>query len=68
MPNTAQPQLQCIVCQQSSEAIPVIAIVYQGSTIGICPQHLPILIHDPAKLVGILPGAEHLQEADHHDH
>jgi len=38
-----------------------------GSTIRICPQHLPVLIHDPARLVGILPGAEELQPSDVHD-
>ena len=40
---------------------------FQGNTYWICPQHLPILIHDPARLVGILPGAENLRPADHHD-
>jgi hypothetical protein len=33
----------------------------------ICPQHLPLLIHDPARLIGKLPGAEKLRPADHHD-
>ncbi len=27
----------------------------------ICPQHIPILIHDPSKLAGKLPGAEDMQ-------
>jgi hypothetical protein len=26
-----------------------------------------VLIHDPQRLVGTLPGAEHLEPADHHD-
>jgi hypothetical protein len=58
---------RCLVCQQSSAAVALITLTYQGGTLWMCPQHLPILIHDPAKLVGILPGAENLDEADHHD-
>jgi hypothetical protein len=57
----------CLVCQMPSDTVPLITLTYQGDTLWICPQHLPILIHDPAKLVGILPGAENLDEADHHD-
>jgi hypothetical protein len=33
----------------------------------ICPQHLPVLIHNPQMLVGKLPGAEGLTPAEHHD-
>ena len=57
----------CLACQRTPEATPLIALEYQGSRLWICPQHLPILIHDPAKLVGVLPGAEKLEPADHKD-
>jgi hypothetical protein len=57
----------CLVCQQTSDVVPLITLTYQGDTLHICPQHLPVLIHDPAKLAGILPGAATLPEADHHD-
>jgi hypothetical protein len=33
----------------------------------ICPQHLPLLIHNPQQLAGKLAGAENLKPADHHD-
>jgi len=46
---------------------PLIALEFQGQTFWICPQHLPVLIHDPVRLVGKLPGAERLHPADHHD-
>jgi hypothetical protein len=37
------------------------------SDMWICPQHMPILIHDPAQLVGKMPGAENLKPSDHHE-
>jgi len=52
---------------QDSDAVPLLALTYQGQTYHICPQHLPILIHQPAKLADRLPGAEHLQQAAGHD-
>ena len=57
----------CLTCQRTPEATPLIALEYQGGRLWICPQHLPILIHDPAALVGVLPGAEKLEPADHKD-
>lgn len=59
-------QHTCLVCERSSQEIPLLAIEYQGEQYWICPQHLPILIHEPAQLVGRLPGAENLQ-GHHHD-
>jgi hypothetical protein len=57
----------CLVCNKGSREVPLIAFRYQGSDLWICPRHLPILIHDPAKLAGTLPGAEGLTPASHHD-
>jgi hypothetical protein len=57
----------CIVCKKTSQEIPLISFEYMGEGLGICPQHLPVLIHDPSKLVGLLPGAEGFEPADHHD-
>jgi len=54
----------CLVCKQSSAQIPLIPFQYRGSDLWICPQHLPVLIHDPTKLAGILPGAEEMRAAD----
>lgn len=58
---------KCIYCERSSDEVPLIAIEFKKQVLKICPQHLPILIHDPAQLVGKLPGAEALSPADHHD-
>jgi len=57
----------CLACGRGPDAVPLIALSYRGEAHWICPQHLPVLIHDPGRLVGRLPGAEHLRPADHHD-
>lgn len=61
------PDASCLACGRGPAETPLIPLEYQGATYRICPQHLPLLIHDPAQLVGRLPGAEHLKPADHHD-
>ena len=57
----------CVLCERTSDVTPLITLEYQKSSFRICPQHLPVLIHDPASLVGILPGAETLQPSKHQD-
>jgi len=67
MTKTPLPNAVCLVCQSDSGKVPLIQLAYKGETLWICPQHLPILIHKPDQLSGILPGAEKLESADHHD-
>lgn len=57
----------CLACGRISDEIPLISLEYRGSRFWICPQHLPVLIHDPGRLTGLLPGAEDMEPADHHD-
>jgi hypothetical protein len=57
----------CLACGRRADAVPLIALSFRGASHWICPQHLPVLIHDPGRLVGRLPGAEELRPADHHD-
>ena len=57
----------CLACHRGSQETPLIPLDYRGTRLSICPQHLPVLIHDPARLIGMLPGAENLSPADHHD-
>lgn len=61
----ASDQKQCIVCERTSDEVPLLAVEYQGQDYFICPQHFPILIHQPEMLVGKLPGVEKL-EGHHH--
>jgi hypothetical protein len=56
---------QCLVCEKSSQQVPLIAVEYQDRFYWICPQHFPILIHKPGQLAGLLPGAETLQGNEH---
>jgi len=65
MGGDAQPA--CLACQRGTSETPLIPLEYRESKVWICPQHLPLLIHDPASLIGKLPGAENLRPADHHD-
>ena len=48
---------ECMVCHASSDALPLLALEYRNTQYFICPQHFPILIHHPERLVGILPGS-----------
>ncbi len=57
----------CILCRRGVGETPLLRFDYQDATYWICPQHLPVLIHDPSKLVGLLPGAERLRPAQHDD-
>jgi hexokinase len=58
---------QCVACDRTGEQVPLITLDFRGKKFRICPQHLPMLIHDPQSLVGKLPGAEGMEPADHHD-
>ena len=57
----------CVYCRRDSQQVPLITLTYGGGEFHICPQHMPILIHDPARLIDKLPGADRLAPADHHD-
>jgi len=67
MNSDTTPRGGCLVCRKASDEVPLISFEYQNTALWICPQHLPILIHDPGKLAGLLPDAEKLKPADHHD-
>jgi len=57
----------CLKCGADNHQAPLIRLDYLDAEYWICPQHLPVLIHDPAGLIGSLPGAERFRPADHHD-
>ena len=52
----------CLVCKTSSAETPVTKFYYQESEFYICPQHIPVLIHNPQELVGLLDGADKLKK------
>ncbi len=57
----------CLACHRSDDEIPLIGVEYRGNRLWICPQHLPVLIHDPGRLAGLLPGAEDMQPFESDD-
>lgn len=61
------PTAACLVCQRGDQEVPLIAFRYQDSERYICSQHLPLLIHSPARLADVLPGAEGVSPAEHED-
>ena len=58
----------CLYCNQDNENVPLINLNYKNQDYWICPQHLPILIHQPSKLEGLLPDAQKLNPSETHDH
>jgi hypothetical protein len=52
---------ECIVCKKQQNEIPLIQFDYKSKQYSICPQHLPLLIHDPKKLEGFLPDADKME-------
>ena len=52
---------KCLVCGGSEEQVPLLEVKFKGEKYYICPQHIPILIHEPGRLTGLLPGADELQ-------
>jgi len=61
---TNKAEKQCLYCQRTANETPLVTLEYRDSVTWICPQHLPMLIHDPTKLAGKLPGAEDLSPAE----
>lgn len=58
---------RCLACERTGNQVPLITLEFRNRKFWICPQHLPVLIHDPRALTGKLPGAEGMDPADHHD-
>lgn len=49
---------RCLACEVTDDTTPLIVITYRGQTAWICPQHMPTLIHETAKLQSMLPGGD----------
>jgi hypothetical protein len=52
---------ECLVCKQSSDETPVTNFLYREKVFYVCTQHIPVLIHNPQELVGLLDGADKLK-------
>jgi len=54
----------CIHCGKNDNEVPLIVFNYQGQEHHICTEHLPVLIHSPAKLTGKLPDMDKINPVD----
>jgi hypothetical protein len=54
----------CLNCSITENEIPLVNLVYSGKNIFICSRCLPLLIHQPERLIGKLEGAEKIFPAD----
>lgn len=57
--------MKCLVCEQTSQQIPLLTLNYADQEYHICPGHLPILIHHPEELISKLPGAANIVPHEH---
>lgn len=57
----------CVLCGRSSGEVPLLRFEFRAEKRYVCAQHLPVLIHEPHRLVGVLEGAESLAPAEHRD-
>lgn len=51
----------CLVCKQDENSVPLVQLDFKGNNYFICPQHIPVLIHNPDQLKGMFPGADELK-------
>jgi len=52
---------ECVFCKKDDNQVPLVQLSFMNNSYWICPQHIPILIHEPQKLAGMLPGAADMQ-------
>ncbi len=64
MPLEPHP-MNCVNCGRSVDEVPLLVVAQRDGTSYICPQCLPVLIHQPQQLVDKLPGAGALQPHEH---
>ena len=57
--------IQCVNCERTVEEVPLLTLTHRTGVSYICPQCLPVLIHEPQQLLSKLPGAEALQPHEH---
>ncbi len=52
---------KCIICGKTHLEIPLTQFDYKQTNFWICPQHIPVLIHEPNKMADLLPGADQFE-------
>ncbi len=57
---------KCIVCQSTSQQMPILEFEFKGQKLHICSQHIPIIIHQPHQLQNLIPDLPN-RPAEHDD-
>ena len=48
----------CYNCKRDENMVALLEMTYKGEKMFVCPQHLPDLIHSPAKVADLVPGSD----------
>ena len=57
---------KCVLCEKTSEEIPLIPFEYKGEHFYVCTAHLPSLLHKPEIFAGKLADAGKDWTGEHH--
>ena len=49
--------MKCVLCERTSEEVPLIPFEYHGQEYRVCTAHLPMLLHKPELFEGKLVDA-----------
>ena len=49
---------KCYKCSRDENTVGLLEMTYRGVLYYVCPQHLPALIHQPAAVADLIPGAD----------
>ncbi len=58
----------CVSCGRTDAEAPLLSFRYRGQAAWICSSCLPVLIHQPDRLGGKLPGSSAIPRAPHGKH
>ena len=56
---------RCLNCHRPVGEVPLIPVLHRDGLAHICPQCLPVLIHEPQSIGSKLPGADKLEPRSH---
>ena len=56
---------KCIVCGSDTNEMPLLKFEFKQQEIYVCSEHIPIIIHQPQKLQGLIPDLPPDRGADH---
>ncbi|MCB0649766.1 MAG: hypothetical protein KDC85_00670 [Saprospiraceae bacterium] len=58
---------KCLVCGSTSEEMPLLTFEFKQQNLYVCSQHIPIIIHQPHQLQGLIPEMPDRGSEPHHE-